>query len=97
MSGLRLNVVDAGPLHPDKNKLVAFAPSAPVAVPTTVGIIEHPRHGLVLWDAGINDAVADPERGEAYRGPGIRDAFGAHSFKHEHAIDAQLKAAWFSP
>ena len=59
MSGLRLTVVDAGPLHPDKNKLVAFAASGVVAVPTTVGIIEHPRHGLILWDTGINDAVAD--------------------------------------
>ena len=47
MAGLRLTVVDAGPLSPDKNKLVAFAPGT-VSVPTTVGIIEHPKHGLIL-------------------------------------------------
>jgi N-acyl homoserine lactone hydrolase len=70
MPGLRLTVVDAGPLRPDKNKLVAFAAAEAVVVPTTVGIIEHPRHGLILWDTGINDVVADPERGEAYWGPG---------------------------
>jgi N-acyl homoserine lactone hydrolase len=68
VAGLRLTVVDAGPLRPDKNKLVAFAPGGPVSVPTTVGIIEHPKHGLILWDTGINDIVADPERGEAYWG-----------------------------
>lgn len=61
MAGLRLTVVDAGPLRPDKNKLVAFASGGPVSVPTTVGIIEHPKHGLILWDTGINDIVADPD------------------------------------
>jgi N-acyl homoserine lactone hydrolase len=97
MPGLRLTAVDAGPLRPDKNKLVAFAAAEAVVVPTTVGIIEHPRHGLILWDTGINDVVADPERGEAYWGPGIRDAFGAHAFTPEHAIDAQLKRLGYRP
>ena len=96
MAGLRLTAVDAGPLRPDKNKLVAFA-AGTVAIPTTVGIIEHPKGGLVLWDTGINDAVADPDRGEAYWGPGIRDAFGAHGFTREHAIDAQLERLGMRP
>jgi N-acyl homoserine lactone hydrolase len=96
MAGLRLTAVDAGPLRPDKNKLVAFAPGT-VSIPTTVGIIEHPQGGLVLWDTGINDAVADPDRGDAYWGPGIRDAFGAHGFKREHAIDAQLQRLGMRP
>ncbi len=91
MTGLRLTVVDAGPLNPDKNKLVAFASAGTVSVPTTVGIIEHPQHGLILWDTGINDAVADPDRGEAYWGPGIREAFGTQALTRDHAIDAQLK------
>jgi N-acyl homoserine lactone hydrolase len=91
MTGLRLTVANAGPLNPDKNKLVAFASAGTVSVPTTVGIIEHPRHGLILWDTGINDAVADPDRGEAYWGPGIREAFGTQALTRDHAIDAQLR------
>jgi hypothetical protein len=51
------------------------------------GIIEHPEHGLVLWDTGVNHLVADPEEGEKYWGPAIRDAFGAQGFTREHAID----------
>ena len=31
----------------EKNKIVAFAPET-VSIPTTIGIIEHPKHGLVL-------------------------------------------------
>jgi N-acyl homoserine lactone hydrolase len=69
MAGMRLTVVDCGPLNPEANKLVAFAPGK-VAVVTTVGIIEHPKHGLVLWDTGINDAAADPDRCEAHWGRG---------------------------
>ena len=97
MTGLSLTVVNAGPLNPDKNKLIAFASAGTVAVPTTVGIIEHPRHGLILWDTGINDAVADPDRGEAYWGPGIREAFGAQALTRDHAIDAQLRRLGFAP
>ncbi len=89
MPGLRVTAVNAGPLNPDKNKLVAFAPGT-VSVPTTVGIIEHPKHGLILWDTGINHAVADPERADAYWGASLRDAFGAHGFTRPHAVDAQL-------
>lgn len=89
MPGHRLTAVNAGPLHPGKDKLVAFAEPSPIAAPTTVGTIEHPWQGLILLDPWINDAVADPDRGEAYWGPGIRDAFGAYSFKREHVIDAQ--------
>ena len=97
MTGLRLTVVNAGPLNPDKNKLVAFASAGTVSVPTTVGIIEHPQHGLILWDTGINDAVADPDRGEAYWGPGIREAFGTQALTRDHAIDAQLKRLGLRP
>jgi N-acyl homoserine lactone hydrolase len=89
MSGLRLTVVDAGPLTLDKGKLVSFA-AGTISVPTTVGIIEHPKHGLILWDTGINHAVADPEEATKYWGAGIRDAFGAHGFTRAHAIDKQL-------
>ena len=47
MSGLRLTVVDGGPCRLEKSKIVAFAPET-VSIPTTIGIIEHPKHGLVL-------------------------------------------------
>ena len=63
MPGLRVTVVNAGPLECDKSLLVALATGV-VKIPTTVGIIEHPQHGLILWDTGINDIVADPDRGD---------------------------------
>ena len=90
MPGLRLTAVNAGPISCAKSNLVAFAPGT-IEAPTTVGIIEHPRHGLILWDTGMNDAVADPERGEAYWGPGLRDAFGTHAFTRDHAVDRQVQ------
>lgn len=90
MTGVRMTVVDAGPLTLAKGKLVMFAPGE-VTVPSTVAIFEHPDHGIVLWDTGINHAVADPERADAYWGTGIRDAFGAHPFKEEDAINRQLE------
>jgi N-acyl homoserine lactone hydrolase len=94
MPGLRLTIVNAGPISCARANLVAFAPGN-VDAPTTVGIIEHPKHGLVLWDTGVNDAVADPERADAYWGAGLRDAFGAHAFTREHAVDAQLRRLGF--
>jgi len=94
MSGLRLTVVDGGPCRLEKSKIVAFAPET-VSIPTTIGIIEHPKHGLVLWDTGVNHVIADPEEGEKYWGPGIRDAFGAQGFTREHAIDKQLEKLGF--
>ena len=84
-----MTAVNVGPLSAATKLLVAFA-EGNVDVPTTAAIIEHPRHGLILWDTGINDAVADPERGDAYWGAGLRDAFGTHGFTRAHVIDAQL-------
>jgi N-acyl homoserine lactone hydrolase len=52
MGGLQLTAVDAGPFRLQKDKLVPFAQGM-VSTPTTVGIIEHPKHGLVLWDMAI--------------------------------------------
>jgi N-acyl homoserine lactone hydrolase len=96
MPGLRMTAVNAGPLKCDKSMLVAMA-SGIVEIPTTVGIIEHPQHGLILWDTGINDIVADPDRGDEYWGPGLRAAFGTQGFTREHAIDAQLKRLGYRP
>jgi N-acyl homoserine lactone hydrolase len=94
MGGLRLTAVDAGPFRLEKSKLVAFAEGM-VSIPTTVGIIEHPRHGLVLWDTGVNHVVADPEAGGKYWASGVREAFGAQGFTREHAIDKQLEKLGF--
>jgi CRP-like cAMP-binding protein len=53
MGGLQLTAVDAGPFRLERSKLVPFAQGM-VSIPTTVGIIQHPKHGLVLWDTGVN-------------------------------------------
>jgi N-acyl homoserine lactone hydrolase len=96
MANLRMSAMNVGPLSCDKNLLVAFAPGH-VDVPTTAAVIDHPTHGVVLWDTGINDAVADPDRGDDYWGPGLRTAFGTQGFKREHAVDAQLDRLGIKP
>lgn len=90
MSGLQMTVVDCGPLSLDKANIVAFAPGR-VDIPTTVAIFKHPKHGVIVWDTGCFDAVADPERRDAYWGEGIVEAFGAQGFTRDHAIDRQLE------
>jgi hypothetical protein len=40
-----------------------------ITVPSTVAVIEHATHGLILFDTGVNHHVADPEAAEAYWGP----------------------------
>lgn len=89
MVNIQMTVVDCGPLSLQKAKLVAFAEGT-VDIPTTVAIFKHSKHGVILWDTGCNDAVADPDRRDAYWGAGIVDAFGAHGFTRDHAIDRQL-------
>jgi hypothetical protein len=54
MSGLRMSAMNVSPLSCSKSSLVAFAPGH-VDVPRTSVMIEHPKHGIVLWDTGIND------------------------------------------
>lgn len=86
---MRMSAMNVGPLSCDKNLLVAFA-SGRVEIPTTAAVIEHPKHGIVLWDTGINEAIADPDRADEYWGGNVRAAFGPHAFTRAHAIDAQL-------
>ena len=93
MSGLRLTVVDGGPCRWKKQD--RRVRSGDGVYTYDDGIIEHPEHGLVLWDTGVNHVVADPEEGEKYSGPAIRDAFGAQGFTREHAIDKQLEKLGF--
>ena len=94
MPNLRMSAMNVGPLTCAKNLLVAFAPGT-VDAPTTSVVIEHPEHGVVLWDTGINEAVADPERGDEYWGPGLRTAFGTQAFTREHVVDKQLEKLGF--
>jgi glyoxylase-like metal-dependent hydrolase (beta-lactamase superfamily II) len=89
MTALNLRVVNAGPASVAKAMMVTFA-QGNVDVPTTVAIIEHPKHGVILWDTGVNHAVADPETAIQHWGPGMREAFGMTRFTREDAIDAQL-------
>ena len=59
MTGLRMSAMNVGPLSLDANLLVPFAPGH-LEVPTTAAVMVRPSHGVVLWDTGINDVVADP-------------------------------------
>ena len=91
-----MTAMNVGPLSPDKNLLVAFAPGH-VDVPTTSAVIVHPVHGVIVWDTGINEAVADPDRRDAYWGANICAAFGVAAFTREHVIDKQLEKLGLKP
>lgn len=86
--GLKVTVVDCGPLNIDKGILMTGA-SGKIQIPTSVWIIEHPKHGLILFDTGVNYNVADPEAAERHWGPGMREALGC-SMTREDAVDRQL-------
>lgn len=96
MSKLKISAMNVGPLTCDKNLLVAFA-QGKVDLPTTAAVIVHPRHGVIVWDTGINEAVLDAEREESYWSTETRDAFSLHAFTREHVIDAQLERLGISP
>ncbi|HEY6743559.1 MAG TPA: N-acyl homoserine lactonase family protein [Lapillicoccus sp.] len=87
---IRLTAFDAGPFSLDRGDLMVGL-SGRATVPSTVVLIEHGRHGLVLFDHGVNHRVADPELAEAHWGPGLRERYGATGFTREHAVDAQLE------
>lgn len=87
---LKMSAMNVGPLSCSKNLLVAFA-EGHVEVPTTSAVIIHPKHGVVLWDTGINEAIADPDRANEYWGANVREAFGPDAFTRQHVIDAQLE------
>ncbi|MCL6452620.1 MAG: N-acyl homoserine lactonase family protein [Alicyclobacillus sp.] len=93
--GLRVTAVNCGPLTLDKGVLMTGT-SGTITIPTAAYIIEHPRHGLMLFDTGINYRVADPEDAEVYWGPGVRDAFGC-SLTRDLAIDQQLDKLGYKP
>lgn len=87
--GLRVTAVNCGSLTLDKGVLMTGS-SGTITIPTSAYIIEHPKHGLMLFDTGINYRVADPEDAEIYWGPGVREAFGCSLERHQ-AIDQQLE------
>ncbi|WP_164986182.1 N-acyl homoserine lactonase family protein [Streptomyces roseicoloratus] len=87
--GLRVTAVDAGPFTMPKEGLL-YGASGMITVPSTVAVIEHPGHGVILFDTGINHRVADPGTADDYWGAGLREEYGAQGFTREHAIDAQL-------
>ncbi|MET9356839.1 N-acyl homoserine lactonase family protein [Streptomyces sp. NPDC006617] len=93
---LRVTTVDAGPFTMPKGDLMHGA-TGTVTVPSTVAVIEHAAHGLILFDTGVNHHVADPEAAEAYWGAGLRAAYGAQAFTRQHAIDAQLERLGHRP
>jgi len=96
MPSLRMSAMNVGPLHCDTKLLVAFAPGHGDA-PTTAAVFEHPQHGVVLWDTGINETMADPERADDYWGAQVRAAFGADRFTRDDAVDRQLDKLGIKP
>jgi N-acyl homoserine lactone hydrolase len=87
---LRLTAFDAGPFSIDRSSLMVGL-SGPVTVPSTVVVVEHERHGIVLFDTGVNHRVADPDLAAQHWGPGLRERYGATPFTREDAVDAQLE------
>ncbi|MEU7900017.1 hypothetical protein AB0B45_45195 [Nonomuraea sp. NPDC049152] len=75
---LRLTTVNAGPFTMPKEALV-YGATGTITVPSTVAVIEHSAHGLILFDTGVNHRVADPGSGEDYWGPGLRSKYGAEA------------------
>ncbi len=96
MPGLKMSAMNVGPLTCAKNLIVALAPGT-IDMPTTAAVIEHPKFGVVVWDTGINDAVADPARADDYWGKGLPAAFGTHNFTRQHAVDKQLEKLGYKP
>ena len=96
MAGLKMSAMNVGPLTCAKNLIVALAPGT-IDMPTTAAVIEHPKFGVVVWDTGINDAVADPGRADDYWGKGLPAAFGTHNFTRQHAVDKQLEKLGYKP
>ncbi|WP_067625244.1 N-acyl homoserine lactonase family protein [Alicyclobacillus acidiphilus] len=86
--GIRVTAVDCGPLTLDRGVLMTGS-SGLITVPTAAYIIEHPKHGVILFDTGVNYRVADEEEAEVYWGPGVRAAFGC-GLTRDMAIDRQL-------
>jgi N-acyl homoserine lactone hydrolase len=95
MAKLKMTALNVGPLDCNTNYLVAFA-EGKGKVPTTASVIVHPDHGVIVWDTGINDAMADPARKD-YWAPGLDQAFGVHGFTRDHAIDRQLNKIGIKP
>jgi N-acyl homoserine lactone hydrolase len=55
-----MTVVDCRRLTLEKVKLVTMTPGM-VTIPTTVAIFDHPKHGVIPWDTGGREDVADPD------------------------------------
>ncbi len=68
-----------------------------VEAPTTAAVFEHPQHGVVLWDTGVAEEMADPERADDYWGAQVRAAFGAERVKRDDIVDRQLDKLGIKP
>lgn len=96
MTGLRFTAVDVAPLRVPEGFLHALA-AGEIATPTAAFIIEHPKHGLIVYDTGMHPAISDPEASVAHFGQGVREAFGAEGISRDHAIDRQLIRLGYRP
>lgn len=92
--GLKLWQMNSGVLDLDKGWLTAMSGTGTkITVPVTMAVIQHPKHGLVVFDTGNNVAVSDGKCAE-YWGAGLCSAFNARQTRDE-VIDRQLEKIGF--
>lgn len=86
--GLRVTAVDCGPFKTGKGLFITGG-EGEVELPTAVYIIEHPKHGVILYDTGVNYRASDPEQADAHFGEGLIPNLGIEMARDD-AIDRQL-------
>lgn len=96
MSGPKMTAVTTGTFTLEKSKLMMFAPGT-VTIPILCGIFQHPKHGVILWDTGCWEDVAEPDGPNHYWGEGIKTAFGAENFTQESSIKKQIDKLGIQP
>ncbi len=90
MSSIRFTTVNCGTLRLSAGFMMSLDEGL-IDIPTPVQIIEHPKHGLILFDTGLHHSICDDEAAERHFGHGVRNGFGATGILRDHAIDSQLK------
>ena len=92
--GLKMWQVSSGVLELDKGWLTAMSGTGTkITVPVPMMIIQHPKHGVIVFDTGVNVATADGKCAE-YWGAGLCSAFNAKQTRDE-VIDRQLEKLGF--
>ncbi|MFT3973774.1 MAG: N-acyl homoserine lactonase family protein [Amaricoccus sp.] len=90
MPKLRMLTVDTGRCRVPKAHMYEMAEGM-IDIPSPVNIIEHHKHGLILFDTGLNHAISDSELSVERYGLDLHSAFGASRVTRDDAIDRQLE------